>query len=119
MPHSPGAARAHTYCTPFPKNRVIVTQQTCVHDAICFFVAFSLTDFVSCGFASFFFSAATSAKNAASDFLSLGTFHRSLIAFTFSSFPRLQQPQPSGYCVVRFVGHPQPERTASRQPRRT
>jgi len=45
------------------------------------YFAFSLTDFVSCGFANFFFSKATSAKNAASDFFSLGTFHRSLIAF--------------------------------------
>jgi hypothetical protein len=76
----PDAACAHTYCAPIPENRVIATQQTCVHDAICFFVAFSLTDFVTCGFASFFLTLATSAKNAASDFFSLGTFHRSLIA---------------------------------------
>jgi len=76
----PGATRARTHYTPIAENRVVEVQLTCVHDAICFFVAFSLTDFVSCGFANIFFSAATSAKNEASDFFSLGTFHRSLIA---------------------------------------
>ena len=64
---------------PSLKNRVIATQKTFVHDAICLFVAFSLTDFVSCGFANFFLTLATSAKNAGSDFFALGTFHHSLI----------------------------------------
>jgi hypothetical protein len=94
-------------------------QLTRAQDAICFFVAFSLTDFVSCGFASVFFSSANIAKNAASGFFSLGMFHQSLIASYLSSFPPLPQPQPSGCCVGRFVGHQQPERTAFRQPRRT
>ena len=94
----PGATLIRTYCTRIAENRVVEAQLTCVHDAICFFVAFSRTDFVSCGFANFFFSASTSAKNVASGFFALDMFHQSLIAFLFSSFPQLQQPQPSGYC---------------------
>jgi hypothetical protein len=93
-----------------PENRVIATQKAFVHDAICFFVAFSLTDFVSWGFISFLLTLATSAKNAASDFFSLSTIHHSLIISLVLSFPQLQQPQPSDHRGVRFAGH-QPERT--------
>jgi hypothetical protein len=74
------ALHSPAYCTPILENAVAEAQLTRVHDAICFFVAFFLTDFVSCGFASIFFSQATSPKNAASDFFPLGMFHRNLIA---------------------------------------
>jgi hypothetical protein len=50
----------------------------------------SRTDFVRCGFASSFFNRTTSAKNAASDFLFLGTFTPESYRFLVSSFLRLQ-----------------------------
>jgi|HubBroStandDraft_6_1064221.scaffolds.fasta_scaffold07392_10 hypothetical protein len=92
------AARAHTYCTPIAENRVVEPQLTCVHDAICFFVAFSLTDFVTCGFASCFFTLATSSKNAVPGFFSLGTGspqpYRYLNSLLFHNFSGRNLPVP-------------------------
>lgn len=80
-PKSSGELRPGRPSTPIPESRVAEAQLTRVHAEICRFVAFSLTDFVSCGVARIFFSRATSPKNAASGFFPLGMFHRNLIAF--------------------------------------
>lgn len=80
-PKSSSELRPGRPSTPIPENPVAAAQLTCVHDAICFFVAFSLTDFVSCGVASILFSRATSPKNAAFGFFPLGMFRQNSIAF--------------------------------------
>jgi len=81
------------------EKRAVEAQLACVHDAICFLVACSRTDFVSCGLRSSFFSEASSARKAASEFLSFTTFHRSLIAFHF--VPALLGPRASAVLLPK------------------